>query len=341
MTTPRMNIFHSASLRLTLWYLLIIMVLSTLFSIVLYRVSTQEFSQEARRLESLQESPLFVPRGFNEFRRVRLAQIAESKQRIQVNLVYFNFIILIAGGAASYFLAKRTLEPIQEVLEAQHRFTADASHELRTPLTAMRTEIEVALRDKKLSLEEAKQLLKSNLEEVSKLQSLSAGLLKLAQSDTTTYTAFEPCKLQSITQEAIERVTPLAKAKHITIETNAANITIDGDARSLTELLVILLDNAIKYSDENKTVSVTLSKKANQAVLTIRDEGIGIPAADLPHVFNRFYRADVSRSKHRAEGYGLGLSIAQKIVASHNGTITVKSTMGKGSTFTITLPLTQ
>jgi signal transduction histidine kinase len=128
-----MNLFRSASLRLTVWYLVIIMALSLLFSVVLYQVSTREFQRELNRLSTMQNSPLFVPRGFAEFQNQRLEQITESKRRIQMNLIYFNFVILIGGGAVSYFLAKRTLEPIEQALEAQNRFTTDASHELRTP----------------------------------------------------------------------------------------------------------------------------------------------------------------------------------------------------------------
>lgn len=335
-----MNLFRSASLRLTLWYLAIIMALSLLFSVVLYQVSTKEFQRELSRLSSMQNSPLFVPRGFAQFQNQRLEQIAESKRRIYMNLIYFNFIILVGGGAVSYFLAKRTLEPIEQALEAQNRFTADASHELRTPLTAMKTELEVALRDKNLTFEESKALHKSNLEEVEKLEDLANSLLALAQSQNGVNSeVFETSDIQEVIHDAVRKIEPMAKTKAITIQTDLQKTMLEGDKRSLTELVTILLDNAVKYSPEKTTVTISNTIESKKSVIVVTDQGIGIRSVELPHIFDRFYRADQSRSKQNTNGYGLGLSIAKKIVDTHKGAITVESTSGKGTTFTVTLPI--
>jgi two-component system OmpR family sensor kinase len=244
--------------------------------------------------------------------------------------------MLIASSTISYFLARRNLEPVQEALEAQTRFTADASHELRTPLTAMRTELEVALRNPALTRADMQGLLKSNLEEVIKLKNLSEGLLKLAQTDAKELHIAE-VPLEGIMRDALRRLAPTAEAKHIVVENKTANAIVRGDEASLCELLIIIIDNAIKYSHAETAVTITSERQGRQVLIHVADHGRGIKTVDLPHIFERFYRADASRSKEAADGYGLGLPIAQKIIEANQGSIEVKSTYGKGSTFTIKL----
>ena len=111
-----------------------------------------------------------------------------------------------------------------------------------------------------------------------------------------------------------------------------------GDEKSLTQLLVVLLDNAIKYTDGKSPINLTVKKDTSEINIAVKDGGVGIKKEDLPHIFDRFYRADRSRSKQRVGGYGLGLSIAKRIVTLHNGSIRVESEIGKGSIFTVTLP---
>jgi len=333
-----MNIIRSAVFQLTIWYLAIIMALSIGFSLVLYRVSDIELNRGLRRQQDIflnQAVP--VPRlpGFDEFRQT---QILESRGHLQANLLLFNLVVLLLGGAASYFLARRTLRPIAEAMEAQSRFTADASHELRTPLTAMQTEIEVALRDPLLTKEIAEGLLKSNLEEVAKLKALSDGLLRLTREDGQRDT-WETLDIKTIADEAIGQVLSLATTKEIAIDNHISNFEVQGDRVSLVELLVILIDNAIKYSDAKTTVKLTSHQRGQTVTIAVIDQGHGIKASDLPHIFDRFYRADPSRSKERTNGYGLGLSIAKKIVDVHGGTIDAKSVLDKGSTFFVRLPL--
>ncbi len=332
--------FHSALVRLTLWYLLIIMALSLLFSLLLYQVSTAEFNRELQRATALQNAPYFAPRGFAEFSRLRTIQIEESKQHIRFNLLYFNLVILAAGGTASYFLAKRTLQPIEAALEAQNRFTADASHELRTPLTAMKAEIEVALRDTSLSLKNSKELLQSNLEEVNKLQSLVNGLLTLAHSRKKP-TLHDQVSLSvgDLITLATTKVAPLAKKKDITIDVSGQSGEITGDQQKLVELMTILLDNAIKYSPAKTIIHVRTHLTPKSVTIEVQDQGEGIATGDIPYIFDRFYRSDTSRTKQRHDGYGLGLAIAKQIVESHQGKIVVESTRTQGSVFRVTLPI--
>jgi len=330
-----MNIIRSAVFQLTIWYLAIIMVLSVGFSYALYRMSDAELNRGLRRQQDVFLNQTFP--NFPGFDDLREQQMKETRDRFQSNLILFNLIVLLAGGAVSYLLARRTLKPIDEAFVAQSRFTADASHELRTPLTAIQTEIEVALRDPAFTKEAATNLLKSNLEEVAKLKALSDGLLRLARDDAGR-DMWESVSLKDVATAAVEQTSSVAATKEISIENTVGDITIKGDQVSLTELLTILIDNAIKYSNPNTSIKLTAKKKEDTATLSIIDHGLGIKASDLPHIFDRFYRADPSRSKEKVAGYGLGLSIAKKIAELHGGSITVKSTPGNGSTFTIRLP---
>lgn len=336
--------FHKASIRLAAFYLLIIMAISLFFNLNLYQLSVQEFDRGFRR--SPNGSALNRPGLQNEPSENTREQILSEREndfqnarnRVIQRLLFTNLIILIGGGVLSYYLAKRTLQPIEEAQEAQSRFTADASHELRTPIAAMQSEIEVALMDPKLTIAQAKKQLKSNLEELSRLTALSEGLLKLANEDQKEI-IYEHVSVEDIILESTNRLLPLAEKKGILI-ISPESITeiVHGDRQSLCEVMVILLDNAIKYSPENTEIEISCQSNAKTVVISIIDKGIGIKASEIPHLFERFYRADSARSKRNTSGYGLGLSIAKSIIDHHKGTITVQSNPGKGSTFSLQLP---
>jgi signal transduction histidine kinase len=329
--------FHNAALKLTLWYLAIIMALSIGCSVALYHVSSGDLTRNNHRQATFFNGFL-GPTDFSDYNRLRENQLDEDLGHLKANLIFFNFLVLVGGGAASYALARRTLRPIEDSLEAQTRFTADASHELRTPLTAMQTEIEVALRDKTITKNQAIKLLVSNLEEVAKLKALADGLLKLASEDSNGVIK-EPVPIKEVVSEAIARNTKSASAKKISIKHNIQDLTASGDLQSLVELLNILLDNAIKYSPGGSEVKLTTTQKDKFILLSVADKGQGIKASELPRIFDRFYRAEISRNKDQANGYGLGLAIAKKIVELHDGTIEVKSAPGKGSVFTVSIPI--
>lgn len=326
---------RSVVVRLTLSYLAIIMGLSIGFSFSLYHISAQELEHDLRRpaIEQL------TPGGFLNYDQFRDNRLNENQQHLQHNLILLNFLALFLGSMASYTLAKRTLRPIKQTMEAQSRFTADASHELRTPLTAMETEIEVALRDKKLSKSDTTALLQSNLEEVIKLKALSDSLLKLAHQDTTDELEFEPVNLAQTAQTAIDQLSAVATSKRIEIKPELNKIMVNGEPKMLSELVIVLVDNAIKYSSDDKTITIKTASRGQVGQIIIEDNGVGIKAAELPHIFDRFYRIDQSRTKNTPGGHGLGLSIAKKIVELHNGTIQVKSKYGQGSIFTVSIPI--
>lgn len=338
--------FRSALVRLTGIYLLILMVVSMFFSIALYRISTHEVNNRLRRQVDFVNNnaptifgrPGYDPDGPNPFETEREQELAISREHVIDQLIYANVLIFICGGIGSYMLARRTLHPIEEAHEAQLRFTADASHELRTPLAAMRAETEVALRNRKLTAQEARELLQSNLEELGRLTDLSESLLQLARgADDVSH--HQSIDLKTVVTRAIKQTEPLAGVKAIAIKQSPApTITVTGDASQLTQALVILLDNAIKYSEPGTAINVSLTHDKPGAHLSVADHGRGIQDTDLPHIFDRFYRADNARSQANVGGHGLGLSIAQQIIDLHGGSIDVKSTLGKGSRFTINLP---
>jgi two-component system, OmpR family, sensor histidine kinase CiaH len=337
---------ESATLKLTLWYLGIIMALSVVFSFALYRESNAQLTDSANRQRTAIERYM-PPPGFDP-QDDQIAQSLESQLSKQLNdargkllfrLATLDLVTLVLGAAASYVLARRTLRPIEDSLEAQGRFTADASHELRTPLTAMRTEIEVALREHEFSSADARELLASNLEEIAKLETLSAGLLRLARFENgLDASAVTAVPVRELFEAAADRHAADLAERKIDLKTEAGPETVSGDRDSLVELVVILLDNAIKYSPPEATVTLR-ARATNQSVqLAVIDTGAGIKASDIPHIFERFYRADRSRAREHIGGYGLGLSIAKRIVDVHRGSISVTSKPGHGTTFTVKLP---
>lgn len=328
--------FQKARIKLTIWYLLIIMLISVVFSCIIYSGINRELGRFERvqelRLQREKELTLIttLPHEFDA------PTVAAARMRLTLTLIFINVGILGIAGIAGYFLAGRTLRPIQEMVDDQNQFVTDASHELRTPLTSLKTSIEVGLRNKNMALDEAKELLASNLEDVEDLRILSDGLIRLAQYQKPNGNIlFEEILVKEIVDSAIDKVKAMAIDSKIKLSAKIEKIEIKGDKKSLVELLVILLDNAIKYSKKNLEVLIIVKKLEGKVEIAVSDEGVGIDEKDLPHIFDRFYRAEKSRSKEHISGYGLGLSIAKKIVEIHNGLIEVSSKAGEGTTFTI------
>ncbi len=322
--------FHSAVLRLTSWYLLILMIISVLFSITIYNVTTTEVRDRLNDFRTRLQQPGAMPdmstnpRLFSVFRN---NQRDVANKNIWATLVYVNLIIFFGGGVLSYLLARRTLGHIEEAHDAQSRFVSDVSHELRTPLAAMRAELEVALRDKKLSKDDMRELLSSNLEEVDKLSVLSQTLLQLSKLDHSDL-ELATIDITTLTREVSQRYDK--NADRISISAPSAAIKLLANKATLEELITILIDNALKYSPPKTPITIKLSRSGKQVSFSITNQGKGIPTEDLPHIFDRFYRADTSRT---TVGTGLGLSLAKKIVELQHGELSVSSAAGQDTTF--------
>lgn len=339
MSEPRQftRILQSATLRLAGTYLAIIMLMSVAFSVVFYYTSAQQLDRQvpvSRQQIQARSGPIFN----DEIEQYLQARADEGRAELLAKLILLNSITLLLGACLSYVLARQSLQPIEEALDAQARFVSDASHELRTPLTALQLTNEVALRKKKLSPKESRELIEHNLAEATKLKSLSDGLLGLLKQDGQLL-EFTSVSLQAAAGEAMNRVAPSALDKDIAVHDAVPNIMVKSEEGALTQIITILLDNAVKYSDKASEIHLEARARGKTAYLSVRDRGVGIKASELPHIFDRFYRADTSRSRQHTEGYGLGLSIARKLADQLGAEITAKSQPGKGSTFTIKLPL--
>ncbi len=252
-----------------------------------------------------------------------------------LGIVFVGVAFVISMG-----MSKRAMIPISAAFTRQQEFVGDASHELRTPLSVLLSSVdalEMTIDTKKDDM--SGKLLSNMREEVKRMTYLVRDLLTLARSDSDTLELrTELFDLRPLAEKTIESLYPLAAAKQISFELNApATVKVTGDSQRLSQLLYLLLDNAIKYTPNGGEVKLYVSKDVHELRLIVQDTGIGINKEDYQRIFERFYRADKSRTRQMG-GYGLGLSIAKWIVENHNGTIKVTSEIGKGSRFTISIP---
>jgi signal transduction histidine kinase len=228
---------------------------------------------------------------------------------------------------------------LEESFQSVNRFTADASHELRTPLTIIRGELETSLLDKNLP-KNVRETTYSLIEETENLSKIVQCLLSLSRLDAGS-AQMERVKLNfaDLVATATDQMAPLADEKRVTLASRAQGLVeVEGDRVRLKQVVVNLLDNAIKYTPAGGTVTVGVNVSDRQAQLEISDTGPGIPASDLPHVFDRFFRADQVRVG-TMEGAGLGLSIVQSICTAHGGLVKAENHANGGCRFVVQLPL--
>lgn len=254
---------------------------------------------------------------------------------VALGVIFFGVAIIVSTS-----MSKKAMVPISGAFSRQREFVADASHELRTPLSVLLSSIDAM----EMTIEPEKEdfigkMLSNMRQEVKRMTHLVSDLLTLARSDSNTVELrTETFDFLPYAEKALESVSPLAAAKQITLKMEAPGALMAiGDPQRLSQLLYILIDNAIKYTSNGGEVKLFLSGEGTELGIAVQDTGIGIKKEDYQRIFERFYRSDKSRSRQMG-GHGLGLSIAKWIVETHGGTIKVSSEVGRGSTFIVRIP---
>jgi two-component system, OmpR family, manganese sensing sensor histidine kinase len=298
-------------------------------------------------------------------------EVTKPSRQLIIDLALGTTLMLISVAASGWFLSGKAMEPVGESYQRLKQFTADASHELRNPIALIQTNVQVALADLEVTTPESstyfhyKQQLKIVERLTQRLGKLVNDLLFLARQDSSNSKEnFSECPLDALLMEVIEEQQLLAKQKNINLHLNlleASNLettpellenwfTLTGNWEQLGRLFTNLIANALQYTPSEGEVEVELSRlegvyriagrpySNTQLQIKIKDTGIGIPSCDIPKLFDRFYRVDRARTQ-AAGGSGLGLAIAQVIVDNHQGIIQVESSLGKGTIFTVILPI--
>ncbi len=265
------------------------------------------------------------------------ADIAAMAELIVTSLLV-GTLAMVAFFFASLFLANWALKPVEASWARQKQFVADASHELKTPLTVILANQKILLSHPEHTIAEEKQWIENTASEGSQMKLLIEDLLFLAKSDgTRVERTYDEVNLSDVAQGALLSFASVAFEAGVTLEEAIqSGISLRGNESQLRRLSGILLDNAVKYANANGTVRVELHADGADAILRVHNTGAPIPADELPHLFERFYRVDRARS---TGGYGLGLSIADNIVRAHGGRMQVSSTAAAGTAFTVSLPL--
>lgn len=255
-------------------------------------------------------------------------------------------LILIGGGAAGlvmasmggYFLAGLALRPIREAMDRQRAFVADASHELRTPLALIRASAELVRRHPEEPVATHAQAVDDIVAESERLTRMVSQLLALARADAGRLSLnLERLDLAALAQDVVRQLRPQADERGLELVCESGGPAyLRGDEARLREVLLVLLDNALKFTGAGGRVTVRVADGGNRVHLSVSDTGIGVPPEHLPRIFDRFYRVD--RSRTHDGGAGLGLSIAKSIVEAHEGRIWAESQPGQGSTFHVELP---
>ena len=313
--------------RLALSYLAVIMTLSLVFSVIIYAITSVQLNRPLPPGEHTQQPPELVERQFTR----RLEQRnSETRGSVIVSLIVLNGVMLLVGYWLSLLLARRTLAPIERVMQAQVQFVSDASHELRTPLTALMTTNEVALRKKTLDEKKVRAVFQRNIDEVERLHELTDNLLQLTQVDNQQIEK-QAVDMAKLVRDTVDRYQPVADKKQVVLDVQVPSVNHVVAVVAVTQILGTLIDNAIKYSPPGSTVVIRLDEQT----LSVVDQGIGIAKQNQAKVFDRFYRSDEARTRGHGSGYGLGLAIARAVADKNGYQLSVKSEAGQGSTFSL------
>lgn len=274
--------------------------------------------------------------------------IAVSIVDSEVDLLH-NLLLIIIGGLiagmiaiilAGYLLARRSMVPIEAAWEKQQQFVADASHELRSPITGIHSNAELMLRHPSHTIEQESYRINNIMKESTRMTKLISSLLTLARSDANKAELhLGPVNISEVIEIAIEHFKPLEEINKISLTAAIQpDLEFIADQERIHQLIVILLDNAFKYTPEGGNISVAASGSDKNIIFSVQDTGCGIAPENVSRIFDRFFRGDKARSRDKG-GTGLGLAIAKWIIDTHKGKVEVVSEIGKGTKFTISLPI--
>ena len=270
---------------------------------------------------------------------ILIAIVAHSGRMTTRRMIMTVLIVMVLVFIGSWLLSKMAITPIKAAWQKQIDFTADASHELRTPLTTIQMNLDVVLSNPEATVESQIKWLKNIEAENKRMSTLVANLLLLSRADADEeILSIDDLDLSSLLGELITSYDAVVKQRGIFMDAVIKEgVFIKGDHDRMRQLIVILLDNAVKYTEAGGSIDIDLSADKNKINLEISDTGMGIEQEEIERVFDRYYRGKKSRQKN-PDGSGLGLAIAKLITKEHGGTIFVKSQLGEGSVFTISLP---
>lgn len=327
-TPSNQSEFKKAVIVLTAYYTIGVVFVLIVFNIMVYGLFGNSINIEKSEGEHFYEYE-----HEDELGEGRIQAIQDDLARI---LLISDIAILILTLLVAYASSQKTLKPLEEAYKRQARFVADAAHELRTPLSVMQAGSEVILKNKRTE-EEYIKYIQESLEEVRRLTTLSNDLLFLASNNKKKTDAFSNVSISEICKKQIETMQHYAEKKKISIEDSIEEgLLVWGNNNDLIRLVINLLRNSIDYNREGGTVTVSLKKNHGKIILSIKDTGIGIRKEDIPYIFERFYKADNSRSRTQS-GTGLGLAIVKEIVTKHQGSIKIKENPEGGTIFEVIL----
>ena len=316
------DIFKSAHFSLSMLYFLILLAIIGIFNIVIFysiNTNTMEISTPPIETSFSKDKNNY---GTDELReKIITARNKRASEQITESILILDFLILLAGGIGSFWLAHRALEPLEKAHKLQSEFVSNASHEIRTPLAAIQLETEIILKDKTASKDELREVLESNLEEAKSLTAMIKMLLSLSKIN-------EEIQLSAVNLNEIikARISKFPDAeKKIKFE-DGKEFIVQNNETAIDEIAMILIDNALKYNISKEPIEVKIFRQNRQAVLSVSNFSNEISQDELNKYFDRFYRCDKVRScNNHTEGYGLGLAIAKKLAEETHSVILAKN----------------
>jgi two-component system sensor histidine kinase CiaH len=344
-TDSRADPFRVARWRLTAIYCGILAVIVAVLSATLYGFHSTDVDRIERRgrdssVEGLRKVvPPSDGVSDREGRVERSADLEEYLGSLGRSILIADLITLVVGGAASAFLAGRTLRPIRATVESEKQFFANAAHDLRTPLAVMRSEAEVALRAGTLTSDNARRIVRSSLEEIDRMSAMVEQVLDLARGDRVDRAASHaPLDLAAAARGMVDKAQARAGERGVRLTLDApSEARIRGDALAIPRAIGNLLENSLAYTPPGGAVEVSVQRAHGHVLLRVDDTGIGIPEEDLPRITEPFFRGDRARGAH-AGGAGLGLTIVKSIMDAHGGTLRAARRQTGGTSVTLRFP---